>query len=311
MLKQPTIRIVRDDGLGQDNPAFVIDGSYWSVAKDGLEGFDGLTHEVSTGEYAQYDGGYLLAERTGTVDRTISALSRFMRLSRGEARDEAERFFIPGRSYQVHVAYAGHERFCEGRQYAFSLPLTKGETQTLDWTLLCLDPYFMSEDEKSIDVVEASKRRGFPFVSCLERVAPKPDASIKDERHVAGFVVGVIQNRISMRNDGHTLAYPRFDVRTTGEVVKPSIRVLDASGAAVVNVGMDITMQDGDSLVIDFTKRPTSVLLNGENASAKVSSGSTLAAGIPVGAFHVEWYAESGAAALSVVPSIRERYTCI
>ena len=44
MLKQPTIRIVRDDGLGQDNPAFVIDGSYWSVAKDGLEGFDGLTH---------------------------------------------------------------------------------------------------------------------------------------------------------------------------------------------------------------------------------------------------------------------------
>ena len=75
MLKQPTIRIGRDDGLGQDNPSFVIDGSYWSVAKDGLEGFDGLAHEVSTGEYAQYDGGYLLAERTGTVDRTISALS--------------------------------------------------------------------------------------------------------------------------------------------------------------------------------------------------------------------------------------------
>lgn len=313
MLEQPTIRIVRDDGLGEDNPAFAIDGRDWSLCQDGMEGFDEIAHTVTTGDYAQYDGGYLLAERTGTVDRTITAASRFQRIGRESARDEAEAFFIPGRAYEVHVTYAGHERWCAGRQYALSLPVApKGATQKLTWTVLCLDPFFMSEDEKSVDLAEASKRRGFPFVSFAERVAPKPDAlRAKAERHVAGFVVGVIQNRVSMRNDGHAVAYPRFDVSASGTVVSPSIKVLDSAGAVVGSVGLDLSLSDGDRLVIDFTARPTAITLNGQNVSAKVTRGSTLATGIPVGPFTVEWSAASGDAALSVVPSIRERYTCI
>lgn len=304
MLKQPTVRIVRDDGLGELNPSFLIDGRDWYLCQDGMEGFDGLSHAVSTGDYAQYDGGYLLAERTGTVDRTITAASRFSRIGRQDARDEAEAFFIAGRPYEVHVEYAGHERWCAGRQYAVSLPVApRGGTQKLTWTLLCLDPYLMSEDEKSVDLVEAAKRRGFPFMSPAQRSAA--------EGRVAGFVVGVIRNRVSMRNDGHAVAYPRFDVTATDDVSNPSIKVLDASGAVVGSVGLNLSLAAGDRLVIDFTARPTAIKLNGENVSSKVTRGSTLATGIPVGAFAVEWSAESGDAALSVVPSIRERYTCV
>ncbi len=308
MPKQPKVRIVRDDGLGDSNPTFLIDGGDWSLLQDGMEGFDAIEHTVSVGDYAQFDGGYLLAERTGTVDRTITAASRFLRIGREAARDEAESFFIPGRAYEVHVSYGGHERWCAGRQYALSLPLAPaGETQKLTWTVLCLDPYLMSEDEKSADLVEASKRRGFPFASPAGRTAPGG----KEPAHVAGFVVGVIQNRVSMRNDGHAVAYPRFDMSARGTVENPSVKVLDAAGGSVCSIGLDLTLADGDALVVDFTARPTAITLNGENVSSKVTRGSTLAAGIPVGAFTVEWSAESGDAALSVVPTIRERYTCI
>ena len=81
------------------------------------------------------------------------------------------------------------------------------------------------------------------------------------------------------------------------------------TGAVACAVEMALTMRAGDELVIDFAARPTSVALNGANASNLVKPGSTLAAGIEVGDFALTWSAKSGDAAMSVEPSIRERYT--
>ena len=316
---------MRGDGRGEDNPSFLIGDGAWRIGRDGLENFDGLSHSVSTQDYAQYDGAYLMGERTGTVDRTIQA---FAVGDVAALRAEAEAFFIPGRSYEVHVEAEGRSRYAVGRQYAFRMSVdNRRHVQRITWAFLALDPMWYGEDERRFDVVEAKGKRGFPFVSFLSRVAPVPeadeglgeaglasDSSQSDpvpEKHVKGFVAGVLSNLIEMRNAGNATAYPRFDISATGSVVNPTVTVTDSAGEAVCEVGVDVTLQAGDELVIDFSARPTTIALNGENVSHLVTAGSTLATGIEVGTFWLGWSADNGDAALSVRPSIRERYIAI
>ena len=97
----------------------------------------------------------------------------------------------------------------------------------------------------------------------------------------------------------------------TGDVANPVIAVRDRLGAEIGHVGLALTLHDGDTLTIDFSARPTTLELNGGNVSHLVTRGSTLATGIGVGRFSVSWKADSGDAALHVVPTIRERYQTI
>ncbi len=303
MAGAPVVTIVRDDGLGEGNPRFVIDGTRWFLVNGGLEGFDGVGYEVSTGDYAQYDGAYLLGERSGTVDRTITARALVGRFA---ARREAEQFFVARRSYEVHVEYAGRSRYFVGRQYGFRLSVDPGDgVQELVWTALALDPYWLSEDEKRFDLAEAEGKAGFAFCSWGARKSPPGFV------HVAGFVAGVIRREIWMDNAGGATAYPRFDVSATGEVKNPVIRILDAAGAEQMRVSLTVDLSAGDALTFDFSARPTLVLLNGEDASHLVRPGSTLAAGVEPGRFQVVWSADEGDAALSILPSIRERYASV
>lgn len=323
--RECVIRVVRDDGLGDLNPSFLIDQVRWRVPSDGLDGFGGVAYEVSSQPYAQYDGSYMLSERVPERDRTITAHAWF---DAAEARAEAERFFIPRRSYEVHVTYMGRTRYFVGRQYA--LDLSTGNVWgrlELTWTCLALDPMWLSEDEKRFDIAEAAGVFGFPFMSLEEPweletqgdegepvagpAGAEPEAEEAIDYLIGGFVVGVLSDQILMDNGGAVTAYPRFDVSATDDVVNPRLTVTDSSGATVCEVGLDLTLHDGDELTVDFSTRPTRVELNGENVSHLVTSGSTLAAGIEVGEFSLGWSAESGDAALSVRPSIRERYLSI
>ena len=306
MAGAPVVTIVRDDGLGEGNPRFVIDGTRWFLVNGGLEGFDGVGYEVSTGDYAQYDGAYLLGERSGTVDRTITARALVGRFA---ARREAEQFFVARRSYEVHVEYAGRSRYFVGRQYGFTAFLNFTASchcrLLLVWTALALDPYWLSEDEKRFDLAEAEGKAGFAFCSWGARKSPPGFV------HVAGFVAGVIRREIWMDNAGGATAYPRFDVSATGEVKNPVIRILDAAGVEQMRVSLTVDLSAGDTLTFDFSARPTLVLLNGEDASHLVRPGSTLAAGVEPGRFQVVWSADEGDAALSILPSIRERYASV
>lgn len=309
-MREPRITIIRDDGLGELNPAFSIDRTRWRLERDGLEGFDGVPYTVSVQDYAQYDGAYLLSERSGTRDRTINAVALGDIAS---LREQAESFFIPRREYEVHVEAAGRRRWFRARQYAFSLTVDNlRRIQRLSWTCLALDPMLLSEDEKRFDLAEAEGHRGFPFLSFTGAEAPRPEArSVPGAVHIAGFIVGVLSREIAMENNGDAPAYPRFDISATGEVVNPSIEIVDARGTVVSRFGVKLTMSAGDSLVVDFSQRPTTVELNGENCLNRVTAGSTLATGIEVGSFRVRWAAESGDASLHIEPSIRERFTTV
>lgn len=321
-MREPVITIVRQDGRGSDNPRFAIDGLTWRLERDGLENFDGMEHTVSTGEYAQYDGDYLLAERSPSIDRTIQAAAVG---DIAALRSQAERFFVPGREYEVHVEAEGRRRFSRGRQYAFRLTVdNRRRVQRLTWTFLALDPMWLSESENRFDIAEAVPMLAFPFVSFARAVGPVPqtragavagevpnEGGVDPECHMAGFVVGKVQRRINLSNDGDAVCYPRFDVTATGSVRNPLITVSDGIGSVVCSIGVEVELDAGDELVIDFSSRPTTVELNGQNVSHLVTSGSTLAAGVDIGDYVVEWSAESGDAAIQIRPSIRERYTTI
>lgn len=314
-MRDVSIVVVRDDGKGDSNPTFRFgsSGPGWRLVYEGLEGFEGIDYEVSTGDYAQYDGAYLLNERSPSRDRTISAV-RFG--DPAALRKQAESFFVPKREYEVHVAADGRCRFVRARQYAFSLKVdSQTGGQLLDWTFLSLDPYWMSEDSKAFDIAEARGKFGFPFVSFASRVVPEPEAMAESAgspaKHIEGFVVGVLSQRVQMVNAGGAEAYPVFVMTATDRVVNPRITVEDEAGNVVCEVGFDLEMSDGDAVTVDFSQRPTSITLNGENVSQLTTAGSTLAAGIGVGTFALNWSAESGDAALSVVPTIRERYATI
>lgn len=307
-----TIEIERDDGLGEDNPRLVADGSRWRVEVGGLENFGGVSYEVSTQAYAQYDGSLAMRERTPEQDRTMVLAARF---DAAEARDEAMGFFIPHREYTVRCTLLGRTRHFTGRQYALAVDLGSLALPTrVTWTCLSTQPFWLSEDEHGYDLAEAQGRRGFPFVSLVDRVAPAPQASGETRAggqpsHVAGFVVGVISHATKLVNGGHVPTYPRFTISASGNVSEPTVRVTDATGSTVLDVTVLTDLVSGDELVLDFESRPTSIELNGENVSHLVRPGSTLAASIGVGRYDVEWSARSGDASMRVVPSIRERYT--
>lgn len=313
-MREPRITIVRDDGLGELNPRFLIDGRRWRLERDGLENFDRVEYSVSTQEYAQYDGAYLMSERSPAIDRTICAACVGEDIA--AMREEAESFFIPARSYEVHVEAEGRRRWFAGRQYAFALTVDNlRNAQRLAWTVLALDPMLLSEDEKRFDLAEAAGHRGFPFLSFTGFAAPSPEEGRAAAQgavvHTRGFVVGVLSREIPMANRGDAPAYPRFEISASGEVEDPSVLIRDARGTVVAQFGVSLTMEAGDLLVVDFSARPTAVELNGENVLNLVTAGSTLATGIGVGSFTVGWSAARGDASLHIEPSIRERYTTI
>lgn len=306
------IEVERQDGLGEDNPRLLADGSRWHVRVGDLENFGGVSYEVSTQAYAQYDGSRALSERTPEQDRSMTLVASF---DPAEARDEAMAFFIPHREYVVRCTVLGRTRHFRGLQYALQVELgSLAQPTTVTWTCLSEQPFWLSEEEHGYDIAEAEARRGFPFASPVDRVAP-PSPSVRAAEaappHVAGFVVGVVSHATRLVNGGHVPTYPRFTVTARGNVSEPRVRVLDAAGEVAMDVTVLVDLVEGDALVLDFEARPTEVSLNGENVSHLVKPGSTLAASIGVGRYDVEWSAASGDVSMSVVPSIRERYTGI
>lgn len=306
------ISITREDGRGPSNPVFSIGGaSRWHLAQDGLEGFDSVPVTVSTQAYAQYDGSFLMAERAPELDRTISA---FAAGDLASLRAQAEAFFIPRREYRVSITAEGRSRFFRARHYAMALAVDGyRDVQRLEWTCLALDPYLYSEESNSFNIVEGRAKRGFPFVSFAGRVAPEPTGRIapEPETHVAGMVASVVSRTLKMRNSGSTTTYPRFDIAAGGEVRDPSVSITDPTGAEVCRFGVRVSMRAGDVLTVDFSTRPTLITLNGRNVSNLAKPGSTLATGIEPGDFDLSWSAAFGDAAMSVVPTIRNRYASL
>lgn len=321
-MRNVTVRIVRDDGLGDSNPSFLLGSGRWHIEKGGLEGYDGLDSEVSSDAYAVYDGSYLLGERSGNKDRTITA---FYTGPQQEGRSEAESFFRAGYRYDVHVDTGQVRRWFSCRQCAMALPISPDSGfQQLMWTCIALDPYFLSEDSRSFNMAEAKRKFGFPYCSFAQRWAPTPEATneaaadtvygkngVAQPAHIKGMVFGVISRNIAMDIGGNAPTFPRFDIKATGDVTTPQVTVKDAAGATVCSFGLAVTMKAGDVLVVDFATHPTTFQLNGADVSQRATAGSTLTCALNPGRSHVSWSAAGGDASMGLVPTIRDRFSTV
>ena len=289
------VRIVRDDGR-----EFVIDGGDWKLESDGLAGWAELSHEVSTVDNAGYDGATVTSSRVGLSERTVTAVSR-QGSDAAAMRAYAVSFFNPKHEFDVHLTYQGRTRWCHGVQSGFSCP-TGNVYQRVEitWTLLCPDPFLMSEGDFGKDIAEVVGKYGFPFSSCVQASGGAYGHVFSD-----GFIASKRQFSpiVEITNDGDVDTWCRAVLVASGEVVNPKLTQGDEYVRIVT------TMEEGDEVVIDFTHRPPTVTLNGENAIHLCDRTSSFTGmRMKPGKVELGYGADSGENMLSVSVFYHERY---
>lgn len=230
-------------------------GTGWAILSDGLEEFGLVSQDVSTSANVLTDGSSLVSKRVPEIDRTISAV--YTGKNADAARAEMLSFLNPKHSFKVHVTYRGRTRWFEGELIKSEVSVGNVNAKpTVTFTLLCPNPYMKSEDGNFNSLTDAKPMFGFPFVSHARRQLPN------GEKHPVGF------NASILLYDGLNTVYNSGDVETTyiircecgGTVTNP---VFEKDGRFVKLVS---TFQAGDLILIDFTKAPPSVTVNGQNA---------------------------------------------
>lgn len=291
MDKTVSVRIVRDD-----NKEFLIDGTDWRIPSDGLEGFGKFENSIVTEDYAVGDGGFVAARRLGVKDRTIKAKSRIVQLN-DILRRTATSFFKPSKTYKVYVTYMGETRWCEGVIQAFSIPAENiHRKMTMMVTFLSPDPYLKSADDFGKNIAEVVGMCGFPY---LCSVTP-------------GTVKGVTGGRrkfakeVFLDNDGDVDAYCKAVFRASGDVVNPSLTV----NGNYVKV-LDKLVAD-DVVIMDFTKKPPTIMKNGVNCIGKCDRTSDFdKMNLIVGTSEVSFSADNGSNLLDVSIYYNKQYAMI
>ena len=288
------LRIVRDDGR-----EFVIDGGDWLIESDAREGWAELSHEVSTADNAGYDGARVTSTRVGSAERTVTAVTH-EGADQARLRHQAISFFNPKHEFDAHLTYQGRTLWCHGVQSGFSCPTGNVFRRVaFTWTLLCPDPFLLSEEDFGEDIAEVRGRFGFPFRSAAS-VAASAYGKVKK-----GFIASqrLWSPEVTVDNGGDVDTWCRAVMVASGDVVNPKLSQGDDY------VRLIDTLHDGDVLEIDFTDRPPRVLKNGESAMHlcdRTSSFTGMA--MHPGQTTFSYDADSGEQLLSVTIWYNERY---
>lgn len=293
--KEVIFHIVRNDG-----PELFIDGRDWGIPNDGLENWANLPHEVTVTDNVGADGGMVSDTRIGVVDRTITAQLK------SNAGNEAWRrfilsFFNPKNTYRVHATYQGITRWCEGVQYGFKL--SEGNVYdpiSFTWTILCTQPYMLSEDDFGKDIAALAGKYGFPWVSVVE-VAPEFEGKV----YQRGFITGAysFSDTLRLDNEGDVETYIRARIEATGYVKNPRLFKDDKF------VRLLGEMDEGDVLTIDFESRPPRIELNGDNVIHMCDRRSSFTGfSMGVGENTVRYGADDGSDNMSVSLYYNQRY---
>lgn len=293
MIGDVKARIVRSDGQ-----EMTIGDGDWRIPSDGLENWANLNYSVSSVELPSYDGALVTSERVSSVDRSIHAICCGKEPEK--LRERAIRFFNPKYTFEVHMTYMGRTRWCTGHQLGFKA--SEGniyKKPEIDWTILCPNPYLLSEGDFGRDIAEIVPMFGFPFASYL----PPEDGSID------GFPVGFawsmyeFAQEVDISNDGDVPSGMRVIIRADGDVKNPLVRI----GEGYVRV--ITSMQQGDEIVMDASSRPPKITMNGENAMQKLDRNSSiLDMMIDVGNTTIERDADDGYQNMSVTVFFNKQY---
>ena len=286
------LRIVRDDGrelvLGEGN---------WRIVSKGLENWSTVPLSVESQELPTHDGGIITSQRVGMTDRTVEAIAADPKKN-AKLRADAIAFFNPKHRFEAHLTYMGRTRWCSGVQYGFKV--SEGnvyQPAELSWTILCPNPFMLSENDFGKDIAEVAPRFGFPFMSFIK------EQSVPGVNQ--GFVASarMFAKSVAIKNDGDVPSGVCVVVKANGPVSNPSIRL----GDGWVRVVVDLV--SGDVLEIDAESKPPRVLLNGENAMMMLDRDSNiLDLTLPAGGSEIEYEAEAGDSNMSVTVFYNEQF---
>lgn len=254
-MKEVSFRIVRSDGR-----EFLIDNKDWMIESGGLENWCTQNIEVSSEEAANVDGGFLQGVRMKSIDRSITARIADERYNE-EMRESLISFFSPRFNYVVHVTYQDRTLWCEGAQLGFKCS-TGNVYQPImfSWTILCTNPFLMSEDDFAKDVATINPKFGFPLQSLLPTGTSVN--GLVQPKCMAGFICGAyaFQENVRIFNDGDVETCLRAVIEAGGDVKNPAI-YKDGKFVKVLT-----TLHEGQVLDIDFTQRPPTVKIDGKNS---------------------------------------------
>lgn len=274
-------RIVRSDGK-----EMTIGDGEWRIPKDGLENWATQNFSVSSTEIPSTDGAIVTSKRVSSIDRTIKAECRGV--DADALRAEAITFFSPKFSYEVHLTYRGRTRWCKGEQIGFKA--SEGnmyERPSITWTILCPNPYLLSESDFGKDIAEIQPRLAYPWYSALKGSKTVPPGAVVSVHSFA--------KSVQVNNDGDVPSGMKVIIRATDKVINPSVRLGDGY------VRLIDTLYLGDVVRMDCTSLPPVVEKNGQNIMHFVDKKSSiLNLRIDTGESTLEYDADDGYQNMSV-----------
>lgn len=294
MIGDVKARIVRSDGI----ETTLGDGE-WRIPNDGLENWANLPYSVKSAEVPSYDGAIVTAKRVSSVDRTIKATVGNTR-DNEKLRARAIKFFNPKHSYDVYLTYMGRTRWCHGEQIGFKA--SEGniyDPVTIEWTILCPNPYLLSVGDFGKDIAEVMGRFGFPFISAL------PVSEGSQPGFIEGFVTSVraFSTTVEIENDGDVPSGMRVRIKAGGRVLNPVVKV----GKGYIRLVVE--MAENDEIELDASSRPPVIKMNGENAMQLLDRRSSiLDMTVAVGGTTIEYGADDGEGNMSVVVRYNKQY---
>lgn len=293
-MSRVSIRVVRSDGR-----EMTFGEGDWRIPSDGLENWANLPYSVSASELSNRDGAIVVSKRVGSVDRTFTARTADASRS-SELRARAIEFFNPKHTFEAHLTYRGRTRWCRGEQAGFKA----GEGNVhrpaeITWTVLCPDPYLLSEGDFGRNIAEVVPMFGFPFMSFL----PAEDGSA--EGFGEGFAASVYAFGASaeLPNGGDVPSGARVEIAATGDVLNPYVALGDGW------VRYPGALQAGDRLSVDAGGIPPTATLNGASALHLLDRRSSVVdMRVPTGGAEVSYGADDGEANMRVTVYYNERY---
>lgn len=215
-------------------------------------------------------------------------------------RKAAISFFSPKFDYDIYLTYMGLTRWVTGKLHKFKLPTVNVyKSLELTATFMCLDPYLKSYDNFGKNIAFVTGIAGFPYIS------------IQDDNHpdfVQGFTAGIFNfaQEVLLDNDGDIDTFARCIIETTGNVTNPKL-IINGKYVRIID-----ELIDGDTIEIDFTKKPPTVKKNGENILGKCDRSSAFGdMALVLGTSRVGYDADNGSNLMNVTIYYNKLYAAI
>lgn len=245
------MKFVRDD-----NKIFLLDGSRKGSAAWGITSIDGLGNiedNISTEVPAIGDGAELVSERVPSRPIDVVAVVKDAENNMIE-RNKAISFFNVKHSFTIYITRNDTTRWINAKIQKIKCPEQRDTKKVqVSLALICVNPYFYSEDNFGKNIASVKAGFGFPYISPIGK----------------GFQTGVFNfaKQIEIENTGDVETYATIVIEAYGNVRNPKVMQNEAY------IRLKDNLVNGDAVRIDLVENRISK--NGENCICKVDRKSS------------------------------------